>query len=148
MVRVLRAARCQRCVVVCVLSLLPETTPLTPPPPAVTSPAQFDETQGDSKEQYGGGGRAVDAASVMSNISAAESIRSVHSKRSLQAVINREKSRMAPSGGLPIISESGAASAQALPQPRIVTHDDTGGSRITKKDLISQLPYMNRNPAV
>jgi len=81
----------------------------------------------------------------MSNVSAAESIRSVHSKKSLQAVINREKKKIAAT--MPAITEGDEAYFKAAP-PVIVTHDETGGSRITKKGLVSQLPYMNRNPAV
>ena len=104
--------------------------------------AQFDAENGDDNKE-----NRVDAQTVMSNVSAAESIRSVHSKKSLQAVINREKTKLGGGQGLPAISEGGQGFAGAA-VPRIITHDETGGTRITNKDLVSQLPYMNRNPAV
>ena len=104
--------------------------------------AQFDAENGDDNKE-----NRVDAQTVMSNVSAAESIRSVHSKKSLQAVINREKTKLGGGQGLPAISEGGQGFAGAA-MPRIITHDETGGTRITNKDLVSQLPYMNRNPAV
>lgn len=86
----------------------------------------------------------LDAGSVMTAASAAESIRSVHSKKSLQAVIDRER-RKKLGASMPAIAE---AEAPKVAAPRIVTHDDTDGSRIKNKSLVSQLPYMNRNPAV
>lgn len=63
------------------------------------------------------------------------SIRAVHSTKSISAMVKSAKDK--DSKGEIVIKN----------QPIIVTHDETGGSRVDKND-VSNLPYIHRNPAV
>jgi hypothetical protein len=65
-----------------------------------------------------------DGKSLASMLSEAKSLRSIHSARSLKAVINK------------------------MNTPVIVKIDEEGGARLNKRNDPSQLPYMHRNPAV
>jgi len=79
------------------------------------------------------------ADSVMSS---ASSIKMVHSKRSLQAVIDRTKS------ALPTVDEDAPGLPPPVEPPRIAVLNTTGDAIEDKKKLVSQLGYMNRNPSV
>jgi hypothetical protein len=87
-----------------------------------------------------------DAKSVAESLlSTTSSIRQVHSKKSLTAVIERAKKRSAETneGG-----EGGAPSLPKVEPPVIVVLNEFGEGLADKKKLVSQIPYMNRNPAV
>lgn len=80
-----------------------------------------------------------DAKSIASALSEAKSLRSIHSTKSLKAVINKLKEQ---GSTLTSIQET------KMSEPLIVKIDEEGGSRLNKKSDPSQLPYMHRNPAV
>jgi hypothetical protein len=117
------------------------------------------ENDGDSVGPLGGaGGRARrggdDAASIATSIlSNSSSIRGVHSKKSLTAVVARVQAeeaaaRSAPGGG-PYSGQLGADVLPVMdPAPRIVIHNEFRPALEAKKALVSNLPYQHRNPAV
>ena len=101
-------------------------------------------------------------------MSSAQSIRSVHSKRSLAALIDRQKAKRQVCRGAPRncvnlrlgvtcvlfskaesqlegINEEGSV---GVPSPRVAVVDEENGARLKNKTAVSRLPYMNRNPAV
>ncbi len=82
---------------------------------------------------------AEDGKSIASALSEAKSLRSIHSTKSLKAVINKIKEQ---GSTLTSIQET------KMSEPLIVKIDEEGGSRLNKKSDPSQLPYMHRNPAV
>lgn len=81
------------------------------------------------------------AESVMSS---ASSIRAVHSKKSIQAVIDRQQARLAT------VAEDGGAPPElpAISPPLVAVTNDGAAGLEAKQKLVSQLGYLNRNPAV
>lgn len=64
--------------------------------------------------------------------------------RSVSALVTRcfdKNSRTS----LPVVQEDHEL---ALEQPKVVVIDEEGGTRLTVKKNPSQLPYLNRNPAI
>lgn len=108
--------------------------------------SQWNEELGERAPGDAGHDSKSVAESLLSRASAAESIRSVHSKKSLAAVVAREKH--AAASPLPAISEDKPARPAPVVPPLIVVVDESGGAREKKKKHVSQLPYMNRNPSV
>lgn len=85
-----------------------------------------------------------DASSIATSVlSSASSLRGVHSKRSLAAVIDRHMKESAAHA-----ADALAAGLEDVPPPRIVVVHDNAGALASKKALVSQLPYQHRNPAV
>lgn len=98
-----------------------------------------------STGSVGGGGGGDDSKSLADTVlSSASSIRQVHSKKSLAAVIERAKSK---ASGLEAIAEEGGALPRVEP-PVVAVINDVADGIAAKKKLVSQLPYMNRNPSV
>lgn len=96
-----------------------------------------------------GGGEV--AESVMSHAS----IRSVHSKQSVQHLIQREKAeRAAANAGMPVVAEEAAGgvfsrSRQAAAGPRIAHVLETADTRPARKEVdVNTLPYRHLHPAV
>lgn len=106
--------------------------------------SEWDEGEGKAADR-GDAGSIVSAAST-----AVESIRSVHSKKSISAVIERERKalRMAEPPMGTIAEDVSPKKPPPVVPPLISVIDESGGSRIAKQKHVSQLPYMNRNPAV
>jgi hypothetical protein len=104
-------------------------------------PAQHNHGSGASDDG------ADDSKSLADTVlSTASSIRQVHSKKSLAAVIERAKSKQA---GLDTIDET--PEPRTLPRvepPVIAVTNEVGEGIAAKKKLVSQIPYMNRNPAI
>ena len=85
-----------------------------------------------------------DARSIASALSEAKSLRSIHSTASIKSILAKlrdAKARAAADGVL-------ASGGPTVTAPRMITIDEEEGTRLTKKDNPSQLPYMHRNPAV
>lgn len=81
-----------------------------------------------------------DLVSVASTaLSECKSIRSVHSSRSLSVLTKRAKAKIENLGPIPEDDYEG---------PKIITHDIEAGTRISKKNDPSNLPYMHRNPSI
>jgi len=82
-----------------------------------------------------------DAMSIATTVlSECKSIRSVHSAKSLAALTQRAKEKI--EANLCAVPENKAVN------PKIITHDEENGVRLTKKNDPSNLPYMHRNPAI
>eukprot|EP00640_Fibrocapsa_japonica_P004733 CAMPEP_0113935904 /NCGR_PEP_ID=MMETSP1339-20121228/2937_1 /TAXON_ID=94617 /ORGANISM="Fibrocapsa japonica" /LENGTH=133 /DNA_ID=CAMNT_0000938195 /DNA_START=42 /DNA_END=443 /DNA_ORIENTATION=- /assembly_acc=CAM_ASM_000762 len=74
------------------------------------------------------------ARSIMSE--GGRSVRSVHSTKSISALAQRSRDRQ--------MNDMGEASTLTV-QPRIITHNDEDRMN---KHIVSNLPYMHRNPAI
>ena len=83
-----------------------------------------------------------DMQSVASTVlSECKSIRSVHSTRSMAVLTKRAKEKI-----LSTVHEDNKL--EDIVKPRVITHDEEGGTRISNKSNPSQLPYIHRNPAL
>ncbi|KAA0151863.1 hypothetical protein FNF29_04269 [Cafeteria roenbergensis] len=97
---------------------------------------------GRAKPSKGGDDNASVAESIMSSASSA---RFVHSKRSLTAMVERERRRMSEEAALPDLPDED----EEVAPPRIVTHDGSAESKAAKeRHLATTLPFRNRNPYV
>ena len=108
--------------------------------------------QHNSRTVGGGDDDAVDDTKSLADtvMSTASSIRQVHSKKSVAAMIERQKKK-AEESGLSAVPEDAPAHAAPLPKvtpPVVAVVDDTAAAIAEKKKLVSQLAFLNRNPAV
>lgn len=111
------------------------------------------DTVGSLRSAGGGGGRrdkrrGNDAASVATSIlSSASSIRGVHSKRSLTALVERTTA-----GGVGGLSAAAATAlgvgGGAMEQPKLVVLDDRAQAVEEKKNLVNTRPYQYQSPSV
>lgn len=89
------------------------------------------------------GDEADDTRSIANSVMSESTIGSVHSKKSLNALVSkarqRQLSQMAP------IEEVGE---EAMPTPLISTVTDDDGARMAEKKSINKLAFQNRNPAL
>ena len=84
---------------------------------------------------------ADDTKSIANSVMSESSIGSVHSKKSLAALVSKARERrseMAP------IEEEGE---KAVPPPVLSTVTDDNGARMAGKKSINKLAFQNRNPA-
>ena len=78
----------------------------------------------------------------------AAGLQDIHSAKSVAAMLKQAKSK------IDAVSKAGAPRVAQVPtitnEPVIVVHDPEEGTRLsaTGKNAVSNLPYMNRNPAV
>lgn len=86
----------------------------------------------DEKSERKGDDDALSMATTV--LSECKSIRSVHSTRSLAVLTQRAKTKL--------------DTVPEIVNPKIVTHIEEDGSRISKKNDPNNLPYMHRNPAI
>jgi hypothetical protein len=105
-------------------------------------------TGGGRRGQRGGN----DAGSVADSIlSSASSMRGVHSKRSLTAVVSRTQADEAARIAAAVAAghgRGGGAVEDVEIKPRVVVHNELRPAIEAKKNLVNQLPYQHRNPAV
>ena len=76
-------------------------------------------------------------------MSNASSIRQIHSKKSIQAVIDRTNKALAtvPEDGSP-------PELPPVQPPKISVVDEYAEARKKKDELVSKLGYLNRNPSI
>jgi hypothetical protein len=89
---------------------------------------------------------ADDSESVAeSMMTTSSSVRHVHSKRSLTAMIEREKSKLKEVQAMPDLPEE-----EEVVAPHVVTHDEHLNARkeMEERHLAETLPFKNRNPYV
>ena len=77
-------------------------------------------------------------------ISTDSTIKSIHSRKSIAALISKARSRV--SSQLTPIEE--VEQEITLPQPIFITHADDGGARMAEKKSVNKLAFKNRNPAL
>lgn len=83
-----------------------------------------------------------DTKSIANSVMSESSIGSIHSKKSLSALVlkaRERRSEMAP------IEEEGE---KAVPPPVLSTVTDDNGARMAEKKSINKLAFKNRNPAL
>lgn len=84
-------------------------------------------------------------------MSDAKSLRSVHSAKSMAAVMKQvEKRRKGQLSPVAEASEPGGSKVPgaAVREPVVAVLDEEGGQRLRNKNLPSNLPYIRRNPAL
>mmetsp|Transcript_21471 Transcript_21471/g.44169 ORF Transcript_21471/g.44169 Transcript_21471/m.44169 type:complete len:363 (+) Transcript_21471:1111-2199(+) len=117
----------------------------------------MDDLNGSGPED-GDGGRCNSDDEIMSIAdtvrSESSTIGSIHSQRSMQALVARSKEKIGTtsvsnSNSFPLetISETPIMEAAMTP-PVWITHTDDDGARIAEAKSINKLPFMNRNPAL
>merc|ERR1711957_133699 len=95
-------------------------------------------------QDVGTDGNGVDnAKSIANSVMSESSIASVHSKKSLAALVSKARERRYE---MVLIDEEGVE--QAVPPPILSTVSDDNGARIAKKKSINKLAFINRNPAI
>ena len=82
-----------------------------------------------------------DARSIANSVMSESSIGSIHSKKSLTALVSKARERMEMD---PIEEEA----ETAIPPPVLSTVADDNGARMAEKKSIQNLPFKNRNPAL
>lgn len=87
---------------------------------------------------------ADDAKSIADSVMSQSTIGSIHSKKSLTALVSKAKERM--SEMTPIDEEDGEE--KAMPPPVLSTVTDDDGARMAEKKSINKLAFKNRNPAL
>lgn len=114
-----------------------------------------NDTLGPLHQHHHRGGKrngGNDAASIATSVlSSASSIRNIHSKKSLTQIIARTQAEEQHHQNLQKNSPyEGQVGATTLPinNPKIIVHNDYKEALDNKKNLISNLPYQHRNPAI
>jgi predicted RNA methylase len=74
---------------------------------------------------------------------------SIHSRKSIQALISKAKERMF-SHELPAMDEEASTCGAEvnLKHPLTITHHDDDGARLKETKSLNKLPFRNRNPAL
>ncbi len=88
-----------------------------------------------------------DLRTIATALSDVKSLRSIHSARSLKSIIGKLRERATSKAALETVAEEKEVGA-AMKPPVVVRIDEEDGTRLSKKNHPSQLPYMHRNPAV
>ncbi len=85
-----------------------------------------------------------DTKSIANSVLSSESsIGSIHSKKSLSALVSKAKERISEMP--PIVEDE---EEKAVPPPVLSTVTDDNGARMIEKKSIGKLPFMKRNPAL
>ena len=87
---------------------------------------------------------ADDTKSIANSVMSESTIGSIHSKKSLTALVSKARERK--SGMSPIVEED--ESEKAMPPPVLSTVTDDNGARMAEKKSINKLAFKNRNPAL
>ncbi|GMI44988.1 hypothetical protein TrCOL_g7683 [Triparma columacea] len=92
------------------------------------------------------GGEDEDIKEIAMTAREEEGMKEVHSLKSMKALVAQRKDKLEGGGSsIDPIPENDEAT---LAPPRIITHTDDDGTRISGKNQVDKLPYLNRNPAV
>ena len=84
-----------------------------------------------------------DAQSIANTVMSESTIGSVHSKKSLKALVSKARERMSEMAPI----EEGE-SEKAVPPPVLSTVTDDNGQRIAETRALNKLAFKNRNPAL
>lgn len=84
-----------------------------------------------------------DTKSIANSVMSESSIGSIHSKKSLNALVNKARERRSEMA--PIVEEEPET---AMPPPVVSTVTDDDGARMREKKSINKLAFQNRNPAL
>jgi hypothetical protein len=91
-----------------------------------------------------------DTESIATSMMSESAVSSVHSKKSIKALVSKTKGRMLEmtieEGGE--IEEEEQEREKAIPPPVLSTVTDDNGARIAEKTSINKLAFKNRNPAL
>ena len=94
----------------------------------------------------------IDTKTIATSVMSESTIGSIHSKKSLTALVSKVKERASNNIIMPTINEDeieGELSKEkAVPTPVISTVTDDNGARMAEKKSINKLAFKNRNPAL
>ena len=88
-----------------------------------------------------------DIRSVAESVRSEGSVSCIHSQRSMEALVTKSRKRIAGEGrGLSAIQESPAEIS--MEPPKLITHIEDNGARLSETKSLNKLPFKNRNPAL
>lgn len=95
----------------------------------------------------------IDTNSITTSVMIESTIGSIHSKKSLTALVSKVKERVSNNSFMPTINEDETEGEEvvkekAVPTPVISTVTDDNGARMAEKRSINKLAFKNRNPAL
>ena len=94
----------------------------------------------------------IDTKTIATSVMSESTLGSIHSKKSLTALVSKVKERASNNIIMPTINEDeieGELSKEkAVPTPVISTVTDDNGARMAEKKSINKLAFKNRNPAL
>mmetsp|Transcript_14767 Transcript_14767/g.31451 ORF Transcript_14767/g.31451 Transcript_14767/m.31451 type:complete len:140 (+) Transcript_14767:3-422(+) len=86
---------------------------------------------------------AHDTESIANSVMSESTIGSIHSKRSLSALVSKARERRSEMVPIEEYEEE-----KAMPPPILSTVTDDNGARMAEKKSINKLAFQNRNPAL
>ena len=92
-----------------------------------------------------------DTESIATSVMSESTIGSIHSKKSMKALVSKAKERILESA---TIEEEGGGEEgeeekeKAVPPPVLSTVTDDNGARMAEKKSLNKLAFKNRNPAL
>lgn len=116
---------------------------------------------GGDDEDGGRGDSDDEIMSIAETVRSEGTLGSIHSQRSVHALVARSRERIGNSDGggttsnstssralRPIAEAMQAATEATMAPPVLITHIEDDGARIAGTKSLNKLPFMNRNPAV
>lgn len=114
---------------------------------STTDNSQQNNEKVDAEEE-----EVIDTKTIATSVMSESTIGSIHSKKSLTALVSKVKERASNNIVMPTINEDeieGELSKEkAVPTPVISTVTDDNGARMAEKKSINKLAFKNRNPAL
>jgi hypothetical protein len=114
---------------------------------STTDNSQQNNEKVDAEEE-----EVIDTKTIATSVMSESTIGSIHSKKSLTALVSKVKERASNNIIMPTINEDeieGELSKEkAVPTPVISTVTDDNGARMAEKKSINKLAFKNRNPAL
>lgn len=93
-----------------------------------------------------------DTESIATSVMSESTVGSIHSKKSMKALVSKAKERILESTTIEEEKEEGEEGEEekekAVPPPVLSTVTDDNGARMAEKKSLNKLAFKNRNPAL
>ena len=95
-----------------------------------------------------------DTESIAISVMSESTVGSIHSKKSIKALVSKAKERILESTAIEEeeegeeVGEEGEEKEKAVPPPVLSTVTDDNGARMAEKKSLNKLAFKNRNPAL
>ena len=90
-----------------------------------------------------------DTESIATSVMSESTVGSIHSKKSMKALVSKAKERILESTTIEEEKEEGEEEKEkAVPPPVLSTVTDDNGARMAEKKSLNKLAFKNRNPAL